>query len=512
MADDPVAGVEALSISEDNLGAVLKTVGSPPDGDHFLRAHQVSRILGALHENVLWKSEADLWVLINTIRSDFRPEEIAVQGLEPISLVIHRLADHCQGLKGRLNEEGRDEKNEEGRDEKNEEGRDEKNEEGRDEKNEEGRDEKTRGWICQQLTGFIDALRTSGWESTNASIMIWRDTVNSEHYPKMLEFKCTCNRTGYVEVELTPARLADLQHNTTATRLVQILNLEANNKDHRFIISRNRSAKKELLADIGPVGFVYCSVQFNKTEIKALDGTSIMGPLEQRYGGCALTFTNALQGTSWKPEDYNFYKMGSKFYSREWSQLILVERKGCNEGTARKWKLVDEVSKEVHTVNAEEGPGWPWILKYCGRANYGCFAWTHPTLVFPEPLRLDKINCTFGPHQCIANRRCLECRIALERKGNVKATKVSPSTSDELVPLSIPGPANELFVKNTYKVKPIVSLFVFALSVPPHQRLVLEQMQAGEKVFDDVQFKKIQDNWKLEEAENCHYVAWTTSF
>jgi hypothetical protein len=491
MADAFTGGVAALTISEDNLGEILETVkgvGTPPEGEPFLRAYQLSKILSVLLETILWKPEKDLQVLIDRICQQFQSRGSQVPWPESLSIVIHRLAVNVQNLTGRLQKEGR-----------------------------RGKDQTT--WIFQQFACIIDALRTSNRDSTDVSVMIWRDTGEAKHFPNELVFNCACPCTkSHVEVKLTAERLAGLKHNTSGTRLVDILNLEGYNEasptDHKFIISGNRSAKKELLADIGPAGFVYCGVQFTQKEKTEVGELKTFGPLEQRYGGCALSTTNEpKQVKSWNPEDYNFYKMGTKSYTREWSQCILVDRKRLGESVEREWKVVDEVSKKVlavETINIT-GEGWSWILKYC--IPFCAFFWTHPTLVFPEPLQLNNITCIFDIHQCIENKRCLECKIALEKGGNVKATKVSPSTSEELVPLSIPGPAEELFKKNTYKVKPIVSLYVFALSVPPKQRGRLQNMQAEQKVFTDDQFKEIEGFWKNKEKEwtTYYYKDWTTN-
>jgi hypothetical protein len=375
--------------------------------------------------------------------------------------------------------------------------------------------------VVGEFVSLIDALRNSRWGSTDASVMIWTNIGDPTIFPKMFTFQCNCN-TEYFEVELSLERLAALQHNTTAMRLIQILNLLKYNENstvHKFLISQNRSAEKEWLADIGPVGFVYCGVQFTEEEETDITESRIYGPLEQRYGGCALKFNHGQLGGPENSEEYNFYKLGTKSYAREWSQLILVDRKRPNENVGRKWKVVDEASKEFHTVeamtNTEEDPSWPWILKYCKQK--GCWKWTHPTLIFPETLRLDKITCTFGTHQCIANRRCLECKIAIDKNGNVRATKVSAAGKQPNVELNIPDLDGRRLASNTnhgWTVFPIVSLYVFALSVPLVQREFLINMQAdgNKKVFNDDQFTEIQGFWNRDEAEDCHYQDWTTDF
>jgi hypothetical protein len=402
----------------------------------------------------------------------------SVEALDPLSKVIHYLADVIQDVK-------------------------------------KSKIETTR--VVGEFVSLIDALRMSCWGSTDASVMIWRNIGDPSIFPKMFTFPCKCNRE-YFEVKLSLERLAALQHNTTAMRLIHILKLlkyKENSTVHKFLISRNRSAEKERLADIGPVGFVYCGVQFTEEEETDLEDTRIHGPLEQRYGGCALKFNHG----QLNPEEYNFYKLGTKSYTRECSQLILVDRKRPNENVGRKWKVVDEASEEFYTVetmtNTNEDPSWPWILKYC--RQYGCWKWTHSTLIFTEILRLDKITCTFSTHQCIANRRCLECKITIDKNGSVRATEVSAAGNHPNVELNIPDlDGRNLFTKHIWgiTVDRIVSLYVFALSVPLEQREFLIDMQAdgNKKVFDDDQFMEIQGFWELPEAKDCYYKDWTTDF
>jgi hypothetical protein len=465
----------AVKISEKKLEEIFWLVKNP-DGDE-LRTVQLSEILDALVETVKKKTPKEFRNLKKRIVDKVGSDE----ELNPLSKVLHYLADVIQDLvKKNINT----------------------------------------GSVVEKFVSLIDALRMSGWESTGASVMIWRNLGGPTLHPNELKFQCKCRKETYFDVKINFERLAGLQHNTAATWLIQILNLGEykNSTGHKFIISPNRSVEKELLADIGPAGFVYCGVQLTKEEETAMRSKYIDRPFQQRYGGCALRFDHGGLGKSENPE-CNFYKLGTKFYDREWSQLILVDSKRRKEIAGRKWKVVMELSKTFYTVervkDTKEDPAWPWTLKYCGEK--GCWNWTHPTLVFPEPLRLDKITCTFSTHQCIANRRCLECKIAIDKNGIVRATKVSAAGKQPNVELNFLGQDGRKLTEKTnhgWIVFPIVSLYVFALSVPLEQRGFLIEMQADgnkKEVFNKDQFTKIQGFWK-DEAEDCHYEDWTTDF
>jgi hypothetical protein len=476
-------GMRNLNISDSNILEEIHSEIVQFAGEE-LRKCQLSKLLRALHETVNLKEETDFQRLVKAIADKIGPAGSSVsygcyEGLSAISKVTHYLADLIEDL----NHEG----------------------------------DVQRAWMLEQFVWLIDALRTSGWESTDASVMVWRDgSVVSEHFPKQIIFECHCeSKNKNFTDTLIQGDLKGI-HNTTGTRLVDILNLHVHqNNPTEHIIKTNRLAKKELLADIGPGGFLYCSVELRKKGGGNIVSRrkAIKYPDEQRYGACALTFK--LGKVEKLKNNYHLYKLGTKSYRREWSQCILFEK---TEQEGRVWKLLDEGTKKFHTVEAVNTTDDKilWDLKYCDASD--CKSWTHPTLVFSEPLSLDKIGCRFEIHQCIVDKRCLECRIVLEKRGYVKAKRV-PQEGNRLsnlnIPFEIEGNLQSLTVKiktgkPSFKVQPIVSLYVFAFSVPPSQRKSLRKIQTDNGIFKPKQFRKIESFW--ERCNNYHYEDWTTDF
>jgi hypothetical protein len=495
------------------LGEINSTIVEgilPPLDGGILRIYQLSNLLGALLESVHFKRETDFLRLTKVIadKVDSIKEGSSISGLKnPLSTVTHYLSGVIEDL--------------------------------------EYKGEAQRTWMFQQFVSLIDALRTSGWESTmDASVMIWRDAGYYRHFPKNFKFVCSCGTEGNnFEISFTRKDLAStLFHFTSAIGLLGILelgyNYEENPLGHKFFIKTNRYTKKEVLSDIGPGGFLYCDIVFSKP-LETMESVrdihrrhKMVGPSERRYGACSISFT--LEYEVKLKDQYHLRKLGTKSHKKKWSQYILIERKN-KQIDESVWKVVDEVSKKVYSVDAMITPTDDtvlWNLKYCDN----CMSWSHPTLVFSEPLRLDKIGCHFDVHRCDASKRCLECRIALEKKGRVRARKVAPTGElGDFLNLQIPleGDATweSLIVKIekeekltskgktivkkveklTSKIKPDVSLYVFAMSVPYQQRGRLKTMQEQKQIFTIAdQFEKIERFWDAE--GDFHYVDWTTDF
>jgi hypothetical protein len=353
--------------------------------------------------------------------------------------------------------------------------------------------------LCAEIADFVDALRVSGLQGTIAPVIVWQNAYGCRHFPAQLKLpnatEAENNNGDIFTMRLGWDRLPYLNHSMEARRLLPMLNLEGGfGYGHRFQIMTNRVAEKGILSDIAPSGLLYCGVQVNRADLpKAFRASK---PFENRYGSCVLTFNyeKMMDGnrTSW-------FELGTKFYTREWSQLILVDGQCNTEVHVIDLKDCSVYSVlPIHNIN-----GYVWKLSYNSRDE----SWTKPSFVFAEPIYPN--NCIA---KCIQNKRCLECKLILEGNGSIKARKIVQLPNLELraetFRRSFPIHSQFYQAVQGYNVKPDLAIFMFSLSVPVSQRGMLYQMQAERGVFDAEQFGIITGCWQCCPTE--YYDNWST--
>jgi hypothetical protein len=360
--------------------------------------------------------------------------------------------------------------------------------------------------FLSSFTEFVNHLRISTYWHVDANVIIWRPVphyvgLSATHF----EFHCTCSASP-AELELTYEDFTVLRYETSVSNLLSnILDLQHFNEDpmhHKFFLRTNRRKPPCRLGDeagdISSSGLLYCGIHIPRDALASLNNSYCT---ENRYGSCVLKFNpdHLLESST------HFYRLGTKRYIKEFSQMILISSSPTTGEPSLPWKVIDLLAGEVHPLEEiQDIRHFNWKLRYCNNRS-SCGAWIHPEFVFVRDLPLtwtSRLRITFEHHQCIQRKRCLECQIAHEHQGWLTAIRANSTTSPALP---------ELYLINCplnygYETHFRLALTMFALSVPAQHRDGLRRMQELFGLFTRLQFEEIMELW--EKTRGFYYKDW----
>jgi hypothetical protein len=359
-----------------------------------------------------------------------------------------------------------------------------------------------------QLVAFTNAIRSSPrWKGVNAPLIIWpKFPWNISLYPKTFEFCEHINRCSSVMVKLS--EIKTLVHSTSATALLSILDLTKANGQFRLKVNRNLEESK-IVADVTTGGILYCGFELPESKKEAMRNSYAT---ENRYGSCVLKFpAKELLKTDGR---LKFVPLGTKFYTKEWCQMILVDSRdrqkddnwriaSCNTSLLNGGAGSDYFS--INKADYVDIESFEWNLRYCKRI---CKSWTHPVLLLCEDQLLEEewLKVGFEHHVSCPDRwNCIECHIS--KGGKVKARRVinkdNNVTEEEVVEVPFGYPLKD----GDYGTNKAIAIRMFAQSVPIEVRIRLETMQGNLRIFREGDFKEIADWWEKE--QDYYYKDWT---